>query len=568
MKKIYDLKNLRGDILGGLVAGIVALPLALAFGVQSGLGAVAGLYGAIALGILAALLGGTATQASGPTGPMTVISAALVAAAVEFTGSLESALGIILITFLLGGALQILFGVINIASYIKFLPYPVISGFMSGVGLIIILLQIFPLAGVTAPKSTIGVITELPRFFTELNWAALALGGFTMLVYYLFPRITKIVPSALIALVSATLLAFFLRLDVPLIGEIPSGLPSLQIGTILNFDPGAYFLIVEYALVLAVLGSIDSLLTSVIADNITKTKHNSNRELIGQGIGNMVAALFGGIPGAGATKGTVVNINAGGTTRLSGALHGVFLLAVLLGLGQFAAYVPLPVLAGILIPIGFAILDKKGFRHLRRVPKADAAVLILVFLITTFGSLIQAVGVGVVLASLLFMKRSSDLAEQGTAVTALAGVDGEDVWQDEEGVYPNLRNCVYVKHLYGPMFFGFTSHFQDLIKNLDEKICALVIRMDRVPHMDQSGLYAMESAILYLSQRGVTVLLTGVQPQPYDMLRTIDIIPDLLPENQLFETFEDSIEWLQKEGLVIVSENGNSQKMERIPGSA
>ncbi|MBN1305340.1 MAG: SulP family inorganic anion transporter [Anaerolineales bacterium] len=553
LNKIYNIKNLRGDLTGGLVAGVVALPLALAFGVQSGLGAAAGLYGAIAIGVLAAIFGGTATQASGPTGPMTVVSAAVIAAAVKFTGTLESALGIIVLTFLLGGVLQILFGVLSIAKYIKYLPYPAISGFMSGVGLIIVLLQLYPLVGVSAPKSTIGVITEIPRFFADLNWVALSLGALTVLIYYLFPRVTKVVPSALVALISVSLLAYFLKVDVPLIGVIPSGVPSLKINGLLAVESGAYPLILEYALVLAALGSIDSLLTSVIADNITKTKHNSNRELIGQGIGNIAAALFGGIPGAGATKGTVVNINAGGKTRLSGTIHGLFLLAVLLGIGQLAAFIPLAVLAGILIPIGFAIIDTKGLKHLLHVPKADAVVLITVFAITTFGSLIQAVGLGVILASLLFMKRSSDLAEQGTTVTALAGIRGEEVWEDEASVYTELKNCVYIKHLYGPMFFGFTSHFQDLIKNLDEGICALIIRMDRVPHMDQSGLYAMEDAILTLSRKGVTVLFTGLHPQPYDMLMMIEVIPDLVAEDRIFEDFKDSVKWLKSEGLIKTS---------------
>lgn len=547
-KTKHDIKNLRGDLIGGLVAGIVALPLALAFGVQSGLGAVSGLYGAIAIGILAAIFGGTATQASGPTGPMTVVSAGLVGAALELTGTLENAMGIIVLTFFLAGAFQILFGFLNIAKYIKFLPYPVISGFMSGVGLIIILLQIFPLVGVSAPKTTIGVITEFSRFLSDLNIAALGLGVLTILIYYLFPKITKVVPSALVALISVSLLSFFLELDVPLIGEIPSGLPSLKIDGLFAVNSEVYLLIIEYALVLAVLGSIDSLLTSVIADNITKTKHDSNRELVGQGIGNLVAALIGGIPGAGATKGTVVNINAGGKTRLSGTVHGLFLLVVLLGLGRLAAYIPLAVLAGILIPIGFAIIDKKGLKHLLHVPKADAIVLITVFAITTFGSLIQAVGLGVILASVLFMKRSSDLAEQGTSVTSLVGNEDETLWGDEEKFFPELqKECVYIKHIYGPMFFGFTSHFQDLIKNLDETICALIIRMDRVPHMDQSGLYAMEDAILDLSRRGAPVILTGLHSQPEDMLRSIDVIPDLVPEEQLFEEFTDSIKWLKEE---------------------
>ncbi len=544
-RKLYDIKNLRGDLTGGLVAGVVALPLALAFGVQSGLGAIAGLYGAIAIGVLAAIFGGTATQASGPTGPMTVVSAALVATAVDFTGTVESALGIIVLTFLLGGAFQILFGVLNIARYIKFLPYPVISGFMSGVGLIIVLLQIYPFAGVSAPSSTLGVLTEGSRLFAELNWTALGLGALTVLIYYVFPRITKAVPSALVALISTTALSYFLRLDVPLIGDIPSGLPSLQIGGLFSINPEAYLLILEFALVLAVLGSIDSLLTSVITDNITKTKHDSNRELIGQGIGNMVAAVFGGIPGAGATKGTVVNINAGGRTRLSGTVHGLFLLAVLLGAGQLAAFIPLTVLAGILIPIGFGIIDYKGLKHLRHVPRADAVVLLTVFAITTFGSLIQAVGLGIILASVLFMKRSSDLAEEGTAVTALAGVDGEQPWEDEVDLYNELKDRVYIKHLYGPMFFGFTSHFQNLIANLDEDIRALIIRMDRVPHIDQSGLYAMEDAVLDLRRKGILVLLTGLHPQPFDMLRSIDIVPDLLPEEHVFAEFQDSITWLK-----------------------
>lgn len=546
----YDLKNLRGDLIGGLVAGVIALPLALAFGVQSGLGATAGLYGAIALGILAPIFGGTVTQASGPTGPMTVVAAAMIAAAVGYSGTIQSAIGIIILTFFLGGVFQILFGLLNIARYIKYLPYPVISGFMSGVGLIIVLLQIFPLGGVAAPKSTLGVITELPRFVTELNLAAIGLGAFTMAVYYLFPQITKAVPSTLIALISASLLGYFLRLDVPFIGNIPSGLPSIQIAELLTADLGAYLIILEYALILAVLGSIDTLLTSVIADNITKTKHDSNRELIGQGIGNIVAALVGGIPGAGATKGTVINIKAGGKSRLSGTVHGLFLLAVLLGLGQLAAYIPLAVLAGILIPIGFAIIDMKGLKHLLQVPRADAVVLVAVLAITTFGGLIEAVVLGIVLASLLFMKQSSDLAEQGTSLTALSGMDGEAIWEDEAALLPDLRNRVYIKHLYGPFFFGFTSHFQKLIRDLDENITALIIRMDRVPFIDQSGLYALEETIFDLNKKGVTVLLTGLHPQPDDMLRRIDIIPDLLPESQLFEQFGESIQWLRRESLL------------------
>lgn len=546
ISKFYDLKNLKGDFYGGLVAGVVALPLALAFGVQSGMGATAGLYGAIAVGIFAAIFGGTATQASGPTGPMTVVSAALVAAAIEMTGSLENGMSIILLTFLLGGLFQMIFGFLNIAGYVKYFPYPVVSGFMSGVGLIIIILQIFPFAGLSSAKSTLSVVQDLPRLFAEANLQALLLGGITVAVYYLFPKITKAIPSALAALVIATLVAFFTKMDVPLIGEIPSGLPAFQLGGIFEVDPSAYGIILEYAVVLAVLGSIDSLLTSVIADNMTKTKHNSNRELIGQGIGNMLAAAIGGIPGAGATKGTVVNINAGGTTRVSGALHGIFLLAVLLGLGQLAAHIPLCVLAGLLIPIGFKIIDFKGLKHLAKVPRSDAAVLIIVLLITTFGSLIQAVGIGVALACLLFMKKAGDLSEQGLEVGAVADLDDSKPWQDEIEFYEQYKDRVIIKHLYGPLFFGFTSYFKDQISALPDSVSALILRMDRVPYIDQSGLYTLEDIIFDLETQNIEVLLVGLQEQPRDMLEAVDIIPDLVPDEDIFDNIEGSFEFLRK----------------------
>lgn len=546
--KILDFSNLKGDFTGGLVAGVVALPLALAFGVQSGMGATAGLYGAIMVGIFAAIFGGTPTQASGPTGPMTVVSAALVTAAIGLTGSLEAAMGIILLTFLLGGILQIVFGLINIAGYVKYFPYPVVSGFMSGVGLIIVILQLFPFVGLTSAKSTFAVLQDLPRLFAEMNIHALALGILTVIIYYVFPFITKAIPSALVALIGAALVGYFLQWDVPIIGDIPSGLPSLQISKMFsNIPPEAYSLILEYAGVLALLGSIDSLLTSVIADNMTKTRHNSNRELIGQGIGNILAAMVGGIPGAGATKGTVVNINAGGRTRISGAIHGLVLLAVLLGLGSLAAYIPLSVLAGLLIPIGVKIIDTKGLKHLLRVPKADAVVLIIVLLITTFGSLIQAVGLGVALACILFMKKASDLGEKGISTEMIENLEDEKPWQDELPFYETYKNKILIKHLTGPLFFGFTSHLKNQVAAIDKNIEILIIRMDRVPTIDQSGLYALEDIVFDLEQRGVEVLLVNLQEQPMDKLRSIDIIPDLIAEEHIFENIAQAFAYLKKQ---------------------
>jgi len=414
--------------------------------------------------------------------------------------------------------------------------------------------------GHVSASNTINIFLNIGTPLSNINWSAVGIGAFTVAVIYLFPKITKSVPSALIALLAASLIAFFMKLDIPLIGDIPSGFPELKIMTLLSIEPSMYWMIIEFGAMLAALGAIDSLLTSVIADNITKTKHNSNRELIGQGIGNIVSSMIGGLPGAGATMRTVVNVNAGGKTRLSGFVHGLLLMAILVGLGKYAAFIPLSVLAGILITVGIGIIDYKGLRHIRRVPRTDAIILIIVLLLTVFGNLLHAVGVGVVLASLLFMKQSSDMAEMETSVKALVGFDGELPWDDEDSIYKEYKGKIYIKHLFGAMFFGFTSRFQELIKQLDENIRVLIVRMDKVPHIDQSGLYAMEEAITDLQNKDVVVVLTGVQPQPLDMLKKIDLIPALIPEIHVFVTFHDCEKWLKHN---LKNDNGGFTKILR-----
>ncbi len=536
----YDFKNIKGDLSGGFVAGIIALPLALAFGVQSGLGAEAGLYGAIAVGIFAALFGGTATQASGPTGPMTVVSASIVVYATKETGSIEAGLGIALLCFLAGGVFQIGLGLLGIGKYIRYFPYPVVSGFMSGVGLIIIFLQLWPLLGSKSPKSTIEVLTRIGEPLAAINVAAVGLGVLTIAVNYSFPMITKKVPSVLIALLVGTGLSLALGLDVPTIGSIPSGFPPLRVSEMLAVAPEHFGFIMKSGFTLALLGSIDSLLTSVIADNVTKTQHNSKRELIGQGIGNVVASLFGGIPGAGATKGTVVAINAGARTRVSGVVHGLLQLAALLGAGALAAYIPLSVLAGLLISVGVAIIDYKGLKHLLHVPKADGAVMIVVLIWTVFGNLIYAVAGGIVLASILFMKQISDLAEQESTVKP---IDPEPVWDDEKSA--EKVPLVFIKHLYGPLFFGFSSGFRALKSEIPSEAETLIVRMERVPYIDQSGLYSLEDTILQLTAEGKSVLITGLKEQPADMLERIELIPNLVPESQVFDTLDESLNWLK-----------------------
>ncbi|MEE9411704.1 MAG: SulP family inorganic anion transporter [Methylococcales bacterium] len=539
-----DSSTLRNDFFGGLTAAVVALPLALAFGVQSGMGAIAGLYGAIAIGIIAAWFGGTATQISGPTGPMTVVSAVIIATAIELHGSLNAALGSILAIFLLSGVFQILLGIFKIGHYVRYMPYPVVSGFMSGIGVIIIVLQFFPFLGHASPKSILDIFSGLPEVLHQTNVASVSLALATIAIIYLFPHITKAIPSALVALITLTITSTLLNLDVSIIGDIPKGLPELKLGQILASDGFNFSAIVIPALTLAALGAIDSLLTSIVADNMTKTKHDSNKELIGQGLGNIGAALIGGIPGAGATMRTVINIRSGGTTRLSGVIHGLSLLLVLLGAGTYAKLIPLPVLAGILITVGIGIIDYKGLKHLLHVPRTDAVIMVVVLLMTVFVDLLQAVAVGMVLASVLFMKKMSDIAEGNAEIGSIADFHREEVWEDELLLAEDLLQTIYIKHFDGPIFFGFASKFQEMTRALpDVKI--VIMRMPLVPYIDQTGIYAIEDAVMELQEKGVTVLMTGLQEQPKDMLMNIGLIPDLVDESHLFTDFSSCIKALE-----------------------
>mgnify|MGYP003968252261 FL=1 len=545
MKLVHNWRfnNLRGDVFGGITAGIVALPLALAFGVQSGAGPVAGLYGAIVLGIFAATFGGTSSQVSGPTGPMTVVAALVVIKAIEEYGSLEAGMGFIICIFLLAGVVQILFGVLKLGTYIKYIPYPVVSGFMSGIGGIIILFQIYPFFGQTSPKNVLDVITNIVDVIPIINWEAMIIASSTIAIIYLFPKITKAIPSTLVALISMTIVTTFIGLEVPVIGTIPSSLPELKIGAIASIHASDITLIIELALTLALLGAIDSLLTSVIADNITKTKHHSNRELVGQGIGNIMASCIGGLPGAGATMRTLVNVNAGGQTPLSGVIHGILLLATLLGLGNYAQEIPIPVLAGILITVGVGIIDYKGFRHIKSVPRTDAVVMLIVLGMTMFVDLIQAVAVGLILSSILFMKQMSD--QLGSEVKILPIKENCRQWW-KENIPDSIADKIYVKHFPGPIFFGFVPALLAMAESLPD-IRVVIFRMMNVPNIDQTGLYALEEVVLSLEKRNIAVVITGLQKQPYRMLQRINMVPGLIPENYIFDEIEDCIQWLGEE---------------------
>jgi len=396
------------------------------------------------------------------------------------------------------------------------------------------------LAGKEA-SGVIGTSKIFPRIFNNVNYLELTLALLTILIIYGFKRITTKVPSTLVALLIVSGGAYALGLDYRPIAAIPSGLPLPQWRLFATFGIDTLTQYIFTAITLALLGAIDSLLTSVVADNMTKTVHEPNKELVGQGIGNSFGALFGGIPGAGATIRTVVNINSGGKTRLSGMIAGLLLLFILLAIGPIASQIPAAVLAGILITVGIGVMDYKGLRAIPYMPRTEVIILIVVLVLSSVWNLVYAVGIGLVIASLMFMKKIGDLTSASFNVKPLKQ---EDAWEDESTLPKNLKEEVFIKHLEGPLFFGSTAKFTETAKQIPYTASTLVIRLDKVPYIDQSGLYALEAIIIDLVQKEKAVLLVGIDQQPKYMMERVDIIPDLIPEEQIFDTFEDCLSWI------------------------
>lgn len=603
MKKLFS--HFQGDALGGITAGIVALPLALAFGVSSGLGPSAGLYGAIFLGFLAALFGGTPTQISGPTAPMTAVSMIMIAGILQtHDGDIDQALPIILSLFVMAGLFQIVIGAAGLGKYIKYIPYPVVSGFMTAIGFIIIITNILPILGyytendleriqkfkpeaeeliienilkeeaeegllvledfretirraelikeeeimnealILAKKETsgvVGAIQSLPRALKSISYLELILALSTIFIIYGFKKITTKIPSTLVALFFVSGIAILFNLEYRPIEEIPSGFPLFNYEIFTEFELSSISPYVFTAITLAFLGAIDSLLTSVVADNMTKTNHKPNKELIGQGIGNTIGAFFGGLPGAGATIRTVVNINAGGKTKLSGMIAGLLLLSILLVLGPLASKIPAAVLAGILFTVGIGVMDYKGIKALPYMPSGEVIIMIVVLLLSTFWNLVYAVGIGLIIASLVFMKKMGDATADKSKIKSLTA---ETSWKDEMGFSEGMKDKVFIKHIRGPVFFGSTSFIQILAKQIPSSASHVIIRMDRVPYIDQTGLYVLEDVLLELEKNDIHVLIVDIQKQPLYLMKSIDIIPGLINEEHVFDSFDDCAKWI------------------------
>ena len=528
----YDLKALRGDLFGGVTAAVVGLPVALAFGVASGLGAVAGLYGAIAVGFFAAVFGGTRSQISGPTGPMAVAVAVIVTTHAD---NLAAAFTIVI----MAGVIQILLGVARIGRFVAYTPYSVISGFMSGIGIIIILLQTLPFLGATiAQGGPLGAVQSWPDAINDVNFHALAIAAVALAVGILWPeQLKKFLPASLAALIAGTLIGVLWLTNAPVIGEVPTGLPSLMRP---DYSLDILASAVQPALIIALLGSIDSLLTSLVADSMTRTRHNPNRELVGQGIGNTIAGFIGGLPGAGATLGTVVNIRAGGRTQVSGIIRAAILLALVLGLGRYVETIPHAALAGILVKVGWDIIDWRFITRVHRVQREHLLVMVITMGLTVFLDLVTAVAIGLIAAMMASARQFERL--ELDSVISVPLLDRTFLVSKEEADKVDAYSArVGMVSLRGSFSVASANKLITTI-SLDIRDHEVVILdfTDTV-YMDDSAALVVEQMIDVAMAEDTGCIVMGLEGMPEITLRALNVLRHV-PEDQFVTTLDEARE--------------------------
>ncbi|SBO44265.1 SulP family inorganic anion transporter [Cyanobium sp. NIES-981] len=531
----FSTSNVRGDLFGGVTAAVIALPMALAFGVASGAGATAGLWGAVLVGLFAALFGGTPTLISEPTGPMTVVMTAVIATLTAKDP--ENGLAMAFTVVMLAGVFQILFGMLRLGRYVTQMPYTVISGFMSGIGIILMVLQLGPFLGQAIPRGGVmGTLTNLPSLLAGARPAEVTLAVVTLAILWFTPaRIRKLAPPQLIALIAGTILSLTLLSGadasaevegIRRIGAIASGLPRLQVPT---FEASQLQLMLVNGAVLGMLGCIDALLTAVIADSITRTEHDSNKELIGQGLGNLVSGLFGGIAGAGATMGTVVNIQAGGRSALSGLSRALILMLVILVGGRLAAQIPQAVLAGIALKVGFDIVDWSFLKRAHRISITGALIMYLVIALTVLVDLIAAVGIGVFIANIVTIDKMSAL--QSRAVKSISTGDGDLLLEPEEkSLLDQGQGQVLLFQLTGAMIFGVAKAI-GREHNAIGDCRAVVFDLTEVSHLGVTAALAVENAVEEAIEKGRQVFVVGASGTTRERLEKLGLFAKLPQEH-------------------------------------
>ncbi len=527
-----SLRSLRGDVFGGITAAVVALPVALAFGVASGLGAAAGIYGAIASGFFAAVFGGTRSQISGPTAPMTVAMAVIVTG---YATNLAEALTIVI----LAGVLQILLGMSRIGRFVAYTPHVVVSGFMSGIGIIVVSIQSMPFLGAEAAMGgAVGAMRELPSAIANANLSALAIAVSTLAVAVLWPRrLGRVLPAPLVALIAGTLLGVLWLNDAPVIGSIPSGLPELHLSL-----PSVGFLLhaVEPALILGLLGAVDSLLISLVADSLTGTRHRPDRELVGQGIGNIAAGLIGGLPGAGSPILTVTNIRAGGRSRISGALYALLMLALVLGLGGLVEPIPHAALAGILAKIGWDVIDWRLIARIHRLEREHLVVMVITLGLTVFVDLLTAVAIGMIAAGMAHGRQL-----QGLELDSVVSVPMLD--RTFFAGRPQLLTAdpyaarVGLVALRGS-FTVASSHKLVGVIGADIKEHEIVVfDFSGATYLDDSAAMVIETLFDVATQAHTPVIVLGLSATVSHTLHTLNIL-QRVPDGHLVETLDEARE--------------------------
>ena len=522
--------NLRGDAFGGLTAAVVALPMALAFGVAATGDPAPGLWGAVIIGLVASLFGGTPTLISEPTGPMTVVFTSVILSLTATAPDKETAMAMAFTVVILAGIFQILFGVFRLGRYVTQMPYTVISGFMSGIGAILVILQLPAFLGQEASGGVIGTLTSLPTLMSGIQPMELALALITVAILWLTPSgIKKFCPPQLLALVLGTLLSITLFQDAGLktIPAFNAELPTLQMP---SYSGGQIRLMFVDAAVLGMLGCIDALLTSVVADSLTRTEHDSNKELVGQGVANIASGLFGGLPGAGATMGTVVNIQAGGRSALSGLIRALILMVVVLAFAPLASTIPLAVLAGIALKVGIDIIDWDFLQRAHHLSVKAAVITYGVIALTVLVDLITAVGIGVFVANVLTIDRMSALQSRKVKTISTADDDVE-LSSEEQQLLDQASGKVLLFQLAGPMIFGVAKAIareHNAIGN-----CRVVVfDLSEVSHMGVTAAIALENAVKEAIEVGREVFLVGASGSTQKRLEKMKLL-ERLPEQNI-----------------------------------
>jgi SulP family sulfate permease len=523
----YTRKQFTADLIAGVIVGIVALPLAIAFAIASGVKPEQGLYTAVVAGLVIGALGGSRAQISGPTGAFVVIIYGIVQQ-YGYDG--------LAVATILAGILLILMGLAKMGAFLKFIPFPVTVGFTSGIALIIFSSQVRDFCGLQMDKVPAEFVQKWLEFAAHagtFNPSAVGVGVLSLLIVFLWPRLTPKVPGSLVAILVATALVHLLQLNVETIGsrfgEVPNMLPAPHLPHITwplvqkMFQP---------AITIALLAAIESLLAAVVADGMLGTRHRSNMELIAQGVGNIVSPIFGGIPATGAIARTATNIKSGGRTPVAAIIHAIVLLLIMLFFGKWAALIPMPTLAAILIYVAYNMSEYHVFLKLLRAPKSDVAVLLVTFLLTVLIDLTVAIQVGVVLAAFLFLQRMSNITE----ITAITQSLAESETEPDSARSIAKRQVppgVEVFEIYGSLFFGAIERFKDSMRRVEKTPRVLILRMRSVPSIDATGLQVLEDVLERTRREGGTLLLTGVAEQPLHALEQAGLLANLGKENVL-----------------------------------